>query len=67
MAKRKRKNALNARMGDGDVAFHMDAIDVTRARMPRYNGFQCRGGVHGDVAYNRRRVKAETARLIAEF
>lgn len=44
----------------------IDAMSVTRARMPRYNGFQCRGGVHGDTSYNRRRIKRETAQLISE-
>lgn len=44
----------------------IDAMSVTRAHMPHYNGFQCRGGVHGDTSYNRRRTKRETAQLISE-
>lgn len=58
-------SALNATMGEGKMSvFHMDAVDVTRARMPRYDGFVCRGGVHGDTRYNRRKFKEETRRIV---
>lgn len=44
----------------------ISAIDVTRARMPRHDGWVCRGGPHGDTAYNRRREKAELKRILSE-
>lgn len=62
------RNSLNATMGEGSLSvFHMDAVDATRAKMPRYDGFVCRGGVHGDTRYNRRKFKAETRRIVEEY
>ncbi len=44
----------------------ISAIDVTRTRMPKHDGWVCRGGPHGDTAYNRRREKAELKRILNE-
>lgn len=44
----------------------ISGLDVTRAHMPQHDGWVCRGGVHGDTAYNRRRDKAELKRLLKE-
>lgn len=44
----------------------ISAIDVTRAHMPKHDGWVCRGGPHGDTAYNRRREKAELKRILKE-
>lgn len=44
----------------------ISAIDVTRARMPKHDGWVCRGGPHGDTVYNRRREKAELKRILSE-
>lgn len=52
--------------GQGDTVFHMDGVDVTLAHMPYIDGWVCRGGVHGDTAYNRRKEKRDLRRLIDE-
>ncbi len=52
--------------GEGNTVFHMDGVDVTLTRMPRIDGWVCRGGVHGDTKYNRRKQKADLRRLIDE-
>ena len=44
----------------------MDSLEATRARMPRYDGFAIRGGVHGDTEYNRRKEKRDFRRQIDE-
>ena len=36
------------------------------ANKPKYNAWVCRGGVHGDTSYNRRRAKTELRRIINE-
>lgn len=33
------------------------SLEATRAKKPRYNGFACGHGVHGDTKYNRAREK----------
>ena len=33
---------------------------------PRYNGYQCGTGVHGDISYNRNKSKEEARRIINE-
>lgn len=67
MSKRsKRRRHMRFASSDPNVILHIDAIDVTRMRMPKYDGFACRGGVHGDTSYNRRKFKQETLRIIRE-
>jgi hypothetical protein len=44
----------------------MDSLEATRARMPRYDGFAIRGGVHGDTEYNRRKEKRDFRRQLDE-
>ena len=64
---KKRKKSVPVALPKKRDPYHagtIDAITVTRAHLPRYNGFLCRGGVHGDTRYNRERAKAETARII---
>lgn len=50
--------------GTGDTVFHMNSVEATLAKMPYIDGFVCRGGVHGDTRYNRRRSKDDLRRLI---
>lgn len=61
-----KKKRVKPRM-DGDRIIVMTALEATRAKRPKYNGFICRGGVHGDTKYNRRKFKAETRHIIAEY
>lgn len=66
---RKRKKSVPATLRAKADPYHVgtiDAMTVTRARMPRYDGFVCRGGVHGTTSYDRRATKAATRRLISE-
>ena len=48
---------------DGSV-FYMDSLTNTLRQMPKYNAYQCRGGVHGDTKYNRRKEKKSLRALI---
>lgn len=67
MSKKKHPHPVQMRAKrDPYHAGTIDAMTVTHARMPHYNGFACRGGVHGDTRYNRQKTKAETARIIRE-
>lgn len=52
--------------GKGNVVFHMSSEEATLAKMPYIDGYVCRGGVHGDVKYNRRKEKRDFKRLLAE-
>lgn len=53
--------------GEGPMGvIHISALDATRMARPKYDGFVCRGGVHGDTKYNRRSFKAQTRRIIDE-
>lgn len=52
--------------GQGHVVFHMDGTEVTLRHMPYIDGWVCRGGVHGDVGYNRNKEKRELRRRIDE-
>ena len=66
---RKHKRSVPATLPTKKDPYHVgtiDAITVAKARKPRFDGWVCRGGPHGDVSYNRRRAKAEAARIIAE-
>ncbi len=65
----KRKKSVPVQMRAAKNPLHVGTIDsltVTRAHMPKYDGFACRGGPHGTVGYDRRKQKAETRRLIDE-
>lgn len=49
---------------------HVDTISslaVTRYHMPKYNAFVCRGGVHGDVKYNRSKERKNFFRILKEY
>ena len=66
---RKHKRSMPATLPTKKDSYHVgtiDAMTVTKARKPRFNGWVCRGGLHRDASYNRRRAKAEAARIIAE-
>lgn len=52
--------------GTGNTVFHMSAEEATLAKMPYIDGYICRGGVHGDMKYNRRHADAEARRIIDE-
>ena len=43
--------------GNPDVVFYMSAEDVTRSRMPKYNGYACGTGAHGSRKYDRNKAK----------
>lgn len=71
MGKRKNKRRRNKKRrmvvrDDGSILV-MSSEEHTRALMPHYNGWQCRGGVHGDTKYNRRATKNETRRILNEW
>ena len=57
MAKRKKRKVPKT----GPV-LQMSGLEVTRLRKPRYNGFACGTGIHGDVKYNRAKAKQEWRR-----
>ena len=46
--------------------FHMTSEEVAAARMPKYNGFSMKTGIHGDTKYNRNKAKQESKRIIEE-
>lgn len=35
----------------------IDAMTIWNAQKPRYNGYACGHGTHGDTKYNRRKVR----------
>ena len=39
------------------AVWRLSAEEATLAGKPRYNGFACGPGVHGDVKYNRAKAK----------
>ena len=51
MARKKHKG------GDTSPIWHVSAEEATLHKMPRYNGFACGHGAHGDVKYNRSKQK----------
>lgn len=61
-----KKKQNNRFRGEGDVVFHMSAEEATLAKMPYIDGYVCRGGIHGDTSYNRRREKENLRRLLRE-
>jgi hypothetical protein len=63
---RARKRRQQFASSDPNVIIHIDSISATLMKMPQYNGYQCRGGIHGDTKYNRRKIKAETRRILYE-
>lgn len=45
----------------------ISAMDIYKMQKPRsYEVVTCRGGVHGDTKYNRRKTKAKTRRIIED-
>ena len=40
----------------------MTSEEATLSKMPKYNGFACGSGVHGDTKYNRAKEKRRWAR-----
>lgn len=45
----------------------ISSLTVTRYHMPKYNAFVCRGGVHGDVKYNRLKERKNFSNLLKEY
>lgn len=64
MANKKHKKYIDP--SNKSSVFHMTSEEVAAARMPKYNGFSMKTGVHGDVKYNRNKTKQETKRIIEE-
>ena len=46
--------------------YHLSAEENTIRMMPKYDAYVCRGGVHGDTSYNRRKDKRALRRQLAE-
>lgn len=62
MAKKKKmKNKGNPK---GNV-LSISSLEVTRAHMPKYNGFGCGYGAHGTRGYNRNQEKKRFQREIS--
>ena len=45
----------------------ISSLTLTRYHMPKYNGFVCKGGVHGDVKYNRPKERKNFSNLLKEY
>lgn len=41
----------------GKAVWRLSADEATLAQNPRYNGFACGHGIHGDTKYNRAKEK----------
>jgi len=63
---RRRKKTLKPRMTEDGRILVMTSLEATIAQMPKYDGFAIRGGVHGDIKYNRRKEKADFQRQLRE-
>lgn len=50
---------------DGKIVV-MTALEATRVAKPRYNGWQCRGGVHGDTKYVREHSKRDFRKYLRD-
>ena len=46
------------RVSKSGPVWHRSAEEATLDTMPKYNGYACGIGVHGDVKYNRARQKS---------
>ena len=65
MAKRKQgvsKRAANSAKAKHSVpksgpVWHRSAEEATLDQMPKFNGFRCKTGAHGDAKYNRAKAK----------
>lgn len=42
-----------------NVVFRLSAEENTLSHMPKYNGYACGTGVHGDTKYNRSKAKRQ--------
>lgn len=62
----KRRNAKPRVDESGNIVV-MTSLEHTHAAMPKYNGWQCRGGVHGDTKYVREHNKRDVERYISEW
>ena len=45
------------RVPKSGAVWRMSAEEATLAKKPRYNGFACGHGAHGDAKYNRAKAK----------
>lgn len=63
---RGRKRHPKPRMTEDGRILVMDSIEATLAKMPKYDGFAIRGGIHGDTEYNRRKEKRDFRRQLDE-
>lgn len=60
MSKKKRKMPKN------NVVWQQSVEEVTLAKMPRYNGYVCGYGAHGDIKYNRKKAKRTLNRQLKQ-
>lgn len=61
--KRERARRAAARAADG-VVWRQTAEEATLAAKPRYNGYACGHGAHGDAKYSRAKAKRAWRREI---
>lgn len=64
--RRGRRKVPKPRITEDGRIIVMDSLEATRAKMPKYDGFAIRGGVHGDTSYNRRKEKHDLRRQLDE-
>lgn len=66
---RKYKKSAPVQLRKTEDKLHVGTISslaVTRFKMPKYNGFACRGGIHGDVKYSRLKEKNRFRKYLKE-
>ena len=60
----RRHRVAKPRMTEDGRILVMTAEEATLAHKPIYDGWAVRGGIHGDVSYNRRKEKRDFRRLL---
>lgn len=55
--KAKAKHAAKVHVSKTGAVWRMTAAEATLAHKPRYNGFACGHGVHGEMKYSRAKAK----------
>lgn len=65
----KRHRSYEVRMperGKSVPVMHVGSVEATLMGKPYIDGYVCRGGVHGDTKYNRRKEKRALRRILDE-
>lgn len=50
-----------------NVVWHQTSVEATLAKKPKYNGFVCGSGIHGDTKYNRIKEKRNFKNIMSEY